>query len=318
MSRIQDRLAKILLNKKTVVTRAVFWKIPHDSGKEDIRLKLGRYRKPEDFDLAEEPEVLEPKSELTLDQEEFQALLAFLRESYEPFRQGVKAFLPLDKPFDSANAEQIRSLFSLPNTRDIVKFILKNNVIPADLAAGLRQARRARAVRQFEQMLTQDLREAPWQDWFQNNDWVLGSQFVRVLEERHIDTQHISDFLMQAYDGFLDIVEIKRPEGGLAFWASSLDHGNYVPAQDLTKAITQASRYIYEVEREANSVKFLERVDGVRTVKPRCILIYGRSVGWNQGQIEAYRILNAGYHNLTVLTYDHVLARARRVSGIDA
>lgn len=318
MSRIQDRLAKILLNKKTVITRAVFWKIPHDSGKEDIRLKLGRYKKPQDFELEEEPEVLEPKSELTLDQEEFQALLAFLRESYEPFRQGVKAFLPLDKPFDPANAEQIRSLFSLPNTRDIVKFILKNDVIPADLAAGLRQARRARAVRQFEQMLTQDLREAPWQEWFQNNNWVLGSQFVRVLDERHIDTQHISDFLMQAYDGFLDIVEIKRPEGGLAFWASALDHGNYVPSQDLIKALTQASRYIYEVEREANSVKFLERVDGVRTVKPRCILIYGRSAGWNQGQVEAYRILNAGYHNLTVLTYDHVLARARRVSGIDA
>ena len=190
MSRIQDRLAKILLNKKTVVTRAVFWKIPHDSGKEDIRLKLGRYKKPEHFDPEEEPEVLEPKSELTLDQEEFQALIAFLRESYEPFRQGVKAFLPLDRPFDPANAEQIRSLFSLPNTRDIVKFILKNDVIPADLAAGLRQARRARAVRQFEQMLTQDLREAPWQNWFQDNNWVLGSQFVRVLDERHIDAGH--------------------------------------------------------------------------------------------------------------------------------
>lgn len=318
MSRIQDRLAKVLLNKKTVVTRAVFWKIPHDSGVEDIRLKLGRYKRPENLDLEVELEALQPKSELTLDQEEFQALLSFLKENYEPFRQGVKAFLPLDKPFDPANAEQIRTLFSLPNTQEIVKFIIKNDVIPADLAAGLRQARRARAVREFEHMLTRDLREAPWQEWFQRNNWVLGSQFVRVLDERHIDTQHISDFLMQAYDGFLDIVEIKRPEGGLGFWASSLDHGNYVPSQDLVKALTQASRYIYEVEREANSVKFLERVDGVRTVKPRCILIYGRSTGWNQKQVEAYRILNAGYHNLTVLTYDHVLARARRVSGIEA
>jgi hypothetical protein len=31
---------------------------------------------------------------------------------------------------------------------------------------------------------------------------------------------------------------------------------------------------------------------------------------------EAYRILNASFHNLTVLTYDHVLARAQRISGI--
>jgi hypothetical protein len=71
---------------------------------------------------------------------------------------------------------------------------------------------------------------------------------------------------MEAYDGFLDVVEIKRPEGGLSFWASTLDHGNDVPSTELTKAVTQATRYIYEVEREANSVKFLTRVGGVKTV----------------------------------------------------
>jgi hypothetical protein len=147
MPRIQGRLAKTLLNKATVITRAVFWKIPHDSGKEDIRLKIGRYRKTDDFDLDEEPETLVPKSELTLDQEEFQALLSFLRESYEPFRQGVKAFLPLDRPFDRANAEQIRALFSLPNKHELIKFIVQNEVIPGELAAGLRQSRRARVIR---------------------------------------------------------------------------------------------------------------------------------------------------------------------------
>jgi hypothetical protein len=146
---------------------------------------------------------------------------------------------------------------------------------------------------------------------------VLGSEFVRILDERHIDPQHITDFLMEAYDGFLDIVEIKRPASDLRFWAASLDHGNYVQSQDLTKAISQASRYIYEVEREANSVKFLERVDHVKTIKPRCILIFGRSEGWSPDQIEAYRILNAGFHNLTVMTYDHVLQRAKRIVGTD-
>ena len=122
---------------------------------------------------------------------------------------------------------------------------------------------------------------------------------------------------MEAYDGFLDVVEIKRPEGGLNFWAPTLDHGNFVPSTELTKAITQASRYIYEVEREANSVKFLQRVGGVKTVKPRCILVFGRSNDWNAQQAEAYRIMNASFHNLTVLTYDHVFARARRICGID-
>lgn len=122
---------------------------------------------------------------------------------------------------------------------------------------------------------------------------------------------------MQAYDGFLDIVEIKRPSESLQFWASGLDHGNYVPSQNLVKAITQATKYIHEVEREANSVKFLERVGNVKTIKPRCILIYGRSNEWNQYQREACRILNSSYHNLTILTYDHVLSRAKRIVGIE-
>lgn len=317
MSRVEDQLAKVLRNKTSVITRAVFWKIPHNSDKEDVRLKLGRYKKPRALNETEEPESLEPKSELTLDQEEFKSLIDFLQQNYEPFRQGVKAFIPLDRPFDSENAKQIRALFSLPQKRELVQFIIENNVIPGELAAGLRQAQRVNAVRQFETMLQQNLLEGRWQKWFERNSWVLGSQFVRILDQRSIDTQNISDFLMQAYDGFLDVVEIKRPDSGLQFWASALDHGNYVPSADLTKAITQASRYIYEIEREANSVKFLERVGGVRTVKPRCILVFGRSDHWNPKQQEAYRIMNAGFHNLTVLTYDHVLTRAKRIVGTD-
>ncbi len=119
-------------------------------------------------------------------------------------------------------------------------------------------------------------------------------------------------------DGFLDLVEIKRPEGGLRFWADTLDHGNHVPHSDLIKAVTQATRYLLEVEREANSQKFVERLGGVKAVKPRCVLIYGRSKEWNDSQGEAYRMLNASYHNLSILTFDHVVARARRMLGLPA
>ena len=230
-----------------------------------------------------------PRSELTLDQDEFKALIEFLQQNYEPFRQGVKAFIPLDKPFDTENANQIKALFSLPDKREVIKFILENNVIPHDLAVGLRQAQRVQSIREFEYMLHNDLHESAWQKWFVANSWVLGSQFVRIIDERSIDTENISDFLMEAYDGFLDIVEIKRPGGGLSFWASNKDHGNFIPSSDLTKALTQASRYIYEVEREANSIKFLERIGGVKTVKPRCILVFGRSDQWNTEQVEAYQ-----------------------------
>jgi hypothetical protein len=309
---VQDRLVRVLKDKQRVFTQAVLWKIGHHTAREDISLKLGRYSKE-----GGKPVESAPKSELTLDYEEFSALVKLLQEEYEPFRKGVKAFIPLDKPFDAENAEQIRGLFSHADRRGLVSFILDNKVIPAELQLALQQTQRYRAIKELETLLQSDAVESKWQEWFTRNSWVLGSEFVEVIGERRIDTRHISDFLMRAYDGFLDIVEVKRPGGGLKFWSDTLDHDNYVPASDLTKALTQASRYIYEVEREANSEKFREQMRGVRTVKPRCILIFGRSNGWNEKQAEAYRILNASFHNMAVLTYDHVLDRARRILGVD-
>jgi hypothetical protein len=80
------------------------------------------------------------------------------------------------------------------------------------------------------------------------------------------------------------------------------DHGNPIPHTDLIKAITQAHRYLYEIEQEANSLKFVERV-GLRAIKPRCTLVFGRSADWDDDERRAYRILNGGYHSLSVLTY---------------
>jgi hypothetical protein len=303
-------LTGILKRKPTVITKALLWGIPHRSGEPDTRLKLGRYRV---TSRGEGPETEDPKSELTLDQEELAALLKFLGENLEPFELRERQWVALDESFGHDQAEQLKALFANPDKRKLLEFLDQHEVVPEDLVTALQHRQRVRAVTQLEAMLEQNLVEATWQRWFETNDWVLGSEFVRILEERAIDLDHISDYLMQAYDGFLDLVEIKRPEGSLKFWADSLDHGNHVPHADLIKAITQASRYLYEVEREANSQKFLERLSGVKAIKPRCVLIYGRSHAWSDSQREAYRILNAGYHNLSILTYDHVLARARRI-----
>lgn len=307
-----EYLVEFLKEKPQTITRVLFWKIPHNTQQEDIRLKIGRYNK----DGFERPETRQPKSELTLDHDEFLKLLEFLSENYEPFKKGVKQYIPIDEKFDQKSLGHLKAIFNNPDKQKILDFIAENEVLPDDLIIGIQNQIRIKAILDFETMLNQNLVEQKWQEWFKKNDWVLGSEFVRILDEREIDTANITDYLMQAYDGFLDIVEIKRPEGNLMFWAEGQDHGNYVPSSDLTKAITQATKYIYEVEREANSVKFLEKIGNVKTIKPRCILIYGRSNDWNNDQREAYRILNSSYHNLTIMTYDHVLNRAKRILGI--
>lgn len=312
-----DYLVGILKHKAKTLTKAVFWKIPHNTqGLEDIRLKIGRYNLIDGF--IEEPETKNPKSELTLDNDEFKGLLEFISANYEPFKQGVRKFIPLDEKFDKERVDHIRAIFDNPDKQAVLTFIAKNKILPSDLISSLQHQLRVKAVREYEDMLSGNLVEHDWQKWFSVNDWVLGSEFVKILDERQIDTENIADYLMQAYDGFLDIIEIKRPSENLRFWASSEDHNNPVPSSELIKAITQASTYIYEVEREANSVKFLERTGGVKTIKPRSILIFGRSNNWTVAKQGAYRILNSSYHNLTILTYDHVLERAKRIVGLES
>jgi hypothetical protein len=305
-----DYIAKALKVKETVTTRAVFWRIPHTTGQGEISLKLGRYRRTE---VGEEVDVGSPKSELTLADDEFRELAAFLADHHEPMREGARKYLVLGSDLSDVQVEQLRSILSDPDREKVVDFLLSNDVLQDDLLHALDHRRKADAVRALEEMLERDLVESNWQRFFEQHDWILGSDFVRMLDEREIDVDHIADYLMQAYDGFLDLVEIKRPGGSMRFWADALDHGHHVPHSDLTKAITQSQRYIYEVEREANSVKTLERLGGVKAVKPRCTLIFGRSHDWTAEQIEAYRILNAGHHSLSILTYDHVLERARRM-----
>src|SRR4051812_9903603 len=214
-SRGIEYVASALKQKSTVTTRAIFWKIPHTSGREDISLKLGRYRR---TNTGEEVDVGAPKSELTMDDEEFRALAEFLSNHYEPLREGARRYLVLGKDLSHSQVEHMRALFADPDREKVVDYLLTNDVLPEDLLRALDYRRKADAVSTLEELLERDLVESNWQRFFEEHDWILGSDFVRILDEREIDVDHIADYLMQAYDGFLDLIEIKRPGGAMRFW----------------------------------------------------------------------------------------------------
>ena len=300
---------------KNTTTWATFWKIRHRPPEvEEIQLKIARYNKSDVADAP--PDNKDAKNGLTLTGDEFQGLLEFLWDDYGPFKNGFNKYIPIDGKFHAESINYLKAIIDTPEKQKVLDFIAKNDFLADELLAGLQNRSRVKAVHDFESMLVHNLPEQEWQKWFERNAWALGTEFVRILDERKIDIANVPDYLMETYDGFLDIVEIKKPQGNLQFWADAKDHKNYVQSSSLTKAVTQAINYIFERELEANNVKFLERI-GAKAIKPRCILIFGRSDSWNDEQKEAYRILNSSYHNLTIMTYDHVLTRAKRILDID-
>lgn len=275
-------------------------KVPNDSQHEYPLVKLCKYI---DTQLKLDGQELSSKYTKIVEGSTQKEL-----ETYSSLIEQVRGITNKD-----SMTELLRNIFENNETSELTKFLLDNDLLADDLRNAVEYKSRIVAVEELSKMLNSSLPEAAWQQWFQENSWVLGSDFVKILDERSIDVKHITDYLVEAYDGFLDIIEIKKPSESLKFWAQNKDHDNYFPHSDLIKAITQSLNYITQVENRIDSIEFRERVDNVTVIKPRCTLIFGRSIDWDDEQKHAYRILNSAYHNLTILTFDHVLERAKRM-----
>lgn len=291
--------------KKRVCSEAILMRIPHaHADVQDISLKIGRYNIP--YGL----ESKKPKSELTLNNEELDALIRYISENYKPLTLGQGEYINVSE--ESATlVENFKRL--IEGQSDTARMLIENGILSDNVFLAASVIKKRDALIELQEKLQEEQPERYWQEWFTRNKWVLESDFAQIVDERVIDTENIADYIMKSYDGFVDLVEIKKPNG-LPFWASTKDHGNYVPSADLAKAITQCLNYIYAIELEANSTKFARRI-GSRVIKPRCILIFGRSYDWNDEQREAYRILNAAYNQVSILTYDHISERAQNVLG---
>ena len=296
----------VLKKKSRVFSRAMLMSIPHNSDKIDVSLKLGRYTLP-----FENIETRQPKSELTLDNDELNNLITYISDNYAPVNLGSGKYICVSED-DEELIKKFKDL--IEKNSDTATLLIEKGILSDNVFLAATSIKKKDALNEFEKNLKENLAESYWQNWFATNKWVLGSDFAQIIDERKIDTENIADYIMRAFDGFVDLVEIKKPNG-MPFWASTKDHDNYVPSSDLVKAITQCLNYIHAIEQEANSAKFIQRTKS-KVIKPRCILIFGRSCDWDEEQKEAYRILNAAYNQISILTYDHLLLRAKNVLGL--
>lgn len=288
--------------------RAIFFRNTHSSTDEKIvSLKIARTIK-SNGTFKEKPEKT-----ITLTADELDNLISYIQEYYTPLNMGMTEFIAADE--DAARLfSKVRELGI--SDEEVVDKLFESGILTDNLSVAITAASRNYAIREFANAIDRHCDEAYWQEWFTRNKWVLGSEFLNILPERDIDVDDIADYLMRSLDGFLDIVEIKKPD--LHFWTRPDSHGNHCPSAQLTAAIIQCLNYLYKIELQSNSVEFLQRVGGTKTVKPQCLLVYGRSNTWSEDEFKALRILNASYHQLHIMTYDQLLLRAKQLLGIES
>lgn len=76
---------------------------------------------------------------------------------------------------------------------DMVDKLYESGVLTTNLSIAITAAERKTVIQEFERNIPLDNSESFWQDWFGQQKWILGSDYIKILTERTIDEHHIAD-----------------------------------------------------------------------------------------------------------------------------
>lgn len=121
-------------------------------------------------------------------------------------------------------------------------------------------------------------------------------------------------------DGFVDILEIKKPSYKVIKQDKS-HPGSFRWSKEANEAIGQVVNYLHEIElHQLEIAKKLKQELSLElsTIKPRAFIMIGRSDNWSDNEKEAFRRLNHSLHGIEVLTYNDLLRRGENLIKVYA
>ncbi len=155
-----------------------------------------------------------------------------------------------------------------------------------------------------------------YKPWFKKNYWVFGIEYQNILSKTQITSRQNVDLLLETYDGYLEIIEVKTPNVELFSYDKS--HNNYYPSNELSSAINQAMFYIHKMELQQQTIKtdIQEEEEGetASVLKPRCKIVIGYRRYWSKEKSnirkkknDTLRLLNDSLPNIDIFTFDDIL-----------
>mgnify|MGYP000333153599 CR=1 FL=1 len=144
--------------------------------------------------------------------------------------------------------------------------------------------------------------EKIFQNWIESNLWVFGIEYVKKHDARKIALFSEGDILMESVDGYLDLIELKRPIHSILKYDDS--HNCYYPHPNLSKVIGQSLFYLQKLsEYKLN----LESEYDLKIIMPRIKIIVGRNFDFKEDQKDCLRMLNSNLKSIQIITYDDLI-----------
>ncbi len=153
--------------------------------------------------------------------------------------------------------------------------------------------------------------EKIFQKWIEQNLWVFGIEYIKKHDGRKVALFSEGDLLMESMDGFLDLIELKRPKYGI--FQHDASHNSYYASPDLSKVIGQCLLYLQKMDDQK---LVLEKEHKVKILRPRIKIIAGRTNDFKDEQFEALRMLNSNLNHIQIISYDYLLSCGRKIISL--
>ena len=189
----------------------------------------------------------------------------------------------------------------------------------AELVHALKTDIRLRELREAVSTLANHLREGAadeslYQSWCERHSWAFGNAYVVNDQVRAISASDKIDLLLpRNLGGFRDLIELKRPDKQILIWDQA--HKSWHWSADVSRAIGQCHRYLDVLHSEVG-LSGLRDAPDVIAYHPRATIVIGRSEDWTDEKQRALHGLNRRLADISVISYDHLLAQARRTLAL--
>jgi hypothetical protein len=180
----------------------------------------------------------------------------------------------------------------------------------------------------FEAMLSKNLTEPVWQEFFKENPFILSLAFTypvfMVQDQAFVGGasltgvgNKIADFLVSnRYTGNLALIEIKRP--GTSLLSKTQYRENlFGPSSDLTGAISQVLDQRYALQRNLDRLKADAELSQAYGYSIQCILIVGSNCNTNNER-KSFDLVRHSLRDVMVLTFDELLGKLKDLEKLFA
>lgn len=180
-------------------------------------------------------------------------------------------------------------------------------------------------ITRYEGMLGENLVEGRWQDFFNENPFILNMAFgypvIKVRDQASVggrklsgDGEKITDFLVKnSLTNNTAIFEIKTPQTPLLNKTPFRD-GVYTPSADLSGSINQTLDQKYQFQKQIAQIKDNTRLYDIESYAVHCCLVIGKTPDGDDRK-KSFELFRRNSKDVEIVTFDELLEKLKQLSA---